>query len=298
MNKDRRRMWWTLFLLAASGIAILIGYYVGMDKDTEKDVLEKEKQIQQQKAEIDPGIEESLSETDKTTEKVRIGIEGSIHTKDVYTQDDCADIDAQVIEFFQYLDTKDYTKQSGEENINTYQRFKNILKRLSKNPPQPTGEGLDLRIMNKNIFYLYRVLDGVDIMIIKEALRSESDTLESNLELFYTWLMLGDRCPNNENIRPPQDVIYRYAGFFLNTIGGRAYLFRRPVTLRLLFSYYCLRIINEADKNGLNNYGIDIYPEIGLLLEEIKNSPNLVFQEDYVLGLTQLQAYYRQKGRQ
>lgn len=297
MNKDRRRMWWTLFLLAASGIAILIGYYVGMDKDTEKDVLEKEKQIQQQTTEMDPGIDESLPETDKTTEKVRIGIEGSKPTKDVYSQDYCADIEVQVIEFFQYLDTKDYTKQSGE-NINSYERFKLILKRLSKNPPQPTGEGLDLRIMNKNIFYLYRMLDGVDIMIIKEALRNESDTLETNMELLYTWLMLGDRCPDNENIRPAQDVIYKYAGFFLNTIGGRAYLFRRPVTLRLLISYYCLRIINEADKNGLNNYGIDIFPEISLLLEEIETSPNLVFQEDYVQGLTQLQTYYKQKGRQ
>jgi len=96
-------------------------------------------------------------------------------------------------------------------------------------------------------------LDGVDIIILKEVLRNEADTLEINMELFYNWLMLGDRCPDNENIRPDQEVIYRYAGYFLNTIGGRAYLFRRPVTLRLLISYYCLRIIHEADKSGLNS---------------------------------------------
>ena len=35
-KKDRRRTWWSLFLLAASGIAILAGYFIGRDKGSEE----------------------------------------------------------------------------------------------------------------------------------------------------------------------------------------------------------------------------------------------------------------------
>jgi len=116
-----------------------------------------------------------------------------------------------------------------------------------------------------------------------------------NLELFYKCLMLGDRCPDREQIRPPLDVLYKYAGFFLNTIGGRAYLFRRPMGVRLLISYYCLLIIHEADKRGKNSYGIDIVPEIVPLAKEISIFPDFMFQSEYLHRLTKLQNYYLAK---
>ena len=41
MKKDRRRILWILFLLLASGIAILAGYFMGTDKGSEeKEVVE------------------------------------------------------------------------------------------------------------------------------------------------------------------------------------------------------------------------------------------------------------------
>ncbi len=91
------------------------------------------------------------------------------------------------------------------------------------------------------------------------------------------------------------DVLYPYAGYLINSIGGRAYLFRRRVALRLLVSYYCLLIIHEADKNGKNSYGIDIFPQIAMLREEMSYHHDFYFQKTYIRKLDDLSNYYLKK---
>ena len=119
--------------------------------------------------------------------------------------------------------------------------------------------------------------------------------MEINLEIFYRWAMAGDRCPDNLGLRPPFEVLYKYAGFLLNTIGGRAYLLRRSPPLRLVLTYYCLLIVHEADKRGKNNYGIDPFPFLLLLREEISHYPDLEFQSEYLQTLERIEAYYLQR---
>ena len=163
---------------------------------------------------------------------------------------------------------------------------------LSASPPIPAGEGIDTKIMTKNIFHFFRVLGKKDLRLLREIIRNEADTVEINLELFYRWFTLTEQCPELEEKRPSLDVLYQYAGFLLNTIGGRAYLYRRPLGLRLLVSYYCLLIINDADKKGRNTYGIDIYPLIAPVMEEMRVYPDFLFQNEYILGLENLSNYY------
>ena len=74
---------------------------------------------------------------------------------------------------------------------------------------------------------------------------------------------------------PSLETLYEYAGFFLNTLGGRNYLMRRNAQLRILTSYYCLLILDKANDETLNRYGIDIRPHIKLVLSEIKNAKSL-----------------------
>ena len=131
--------------------------------------------------------------------------------------------------------------------------------------------------------------------MIREILTRESDILELNLDMFFQWFMLGARCPDPEKIRPALDVSYLYAGFFLNTIGGRAYLFRRPTLLRVLVSYYSLLIVHEADRKGKNSYGIDIFPLIVPVREELRLFPNLLLKKEYIRELNNLESYYRKK---
>jgi hypothetical protein len=106
---------------------------------------------------------------------------------------------------------------------------------------------------------------------------------------------MDNACPDPEHFRPPLQVLYQYAGFFINTIGGRAYLFRRSPRFRLVMSYYCVLIIYEADKRGLNSYGIDLVPFIEPLRKEITHYPDFEFQEEYLYRLRRIQEDYLQK---
>lgn len=207
-------------------------------------------------------------------------------------KDPCLEIEAQVREFFQVLNKQSYIKEMNPE-IDTYQEFIRIINKLIENLPVPAGEGLDPRLMAKNIFYFFRVLDDTDLRLIQEIIRHEGDTLELNLGIFHKWLMLGDQCPDPDKIRPPFPVVYSFSGFFINTIGGKAYLFRRSPQLRQLVNYYALLILHEADKRGENIYGIDILPDLRSLIKEMGTNPDLILQPEYMDQLKALLVYYQ-----
>ena len=201
------------------------------------------------------------------------------------------EIEAEVKEFFLVLNNKSYINQIDPE-MDTYQEFIRIIKKVSEDPPVPAGEGLDPRLMAKNIFYFFRVLDDTDLRLIQDIINHEGDTLELNLKIFYKWLMLGDQCPDPDKIRPSFKVAYAISGFFINTIGGKAYLFRRSPQLRQLVNYYALLILHEADKRGENVDGIDILPDLRLLIEEMGTNTNLRLQPEYTDRLKALLEYY------
>ncbi|MBT3257235.1 MAG: hypothetical protein HN366_12370 [Deltaproteobacteria bacterium] len=203
----------------------------------------------------------------------------------------CDLVNQYVQDFFQYLDTKKYV-QRLELGETAYARFKQILERLAAKPPIPAGEGVDPAIMVKNIYFFCRALDKKDLRLIKQVVSNDRDTLEDNMGMLYQWAMLGKGCPNPGDVRPSFDVLYRYAGFFLNTTGGRAYMFRRGLKVRLLVSYYSVQIIYQADKAGRNNYGIDVLPHIKMLMEEMGNYPDLQYKETYLETLIKIKTFY------
>ncbi len=287
-KKGKARIWWVLLFLLVAGVIIFAGYHMFMKKDHEKEEVLVSKKVTSEKSKA-PKVERIIPPEKKTAPPEEIK-----ETKPPVEEDSCHQIEKQVIEFFMYLNKKSYI-QHIEAGMDTYDRFKGLIRTLSARPPIPAGEAVASRILTGNIFYFFRLLDRKDLRLIREVMRNESDTMEMNLELFYKWFMLGERCPDRERIRPPMDVLYKYAGFFLNTIGGRAYLFRRPMGVRVLVSYYCLLIIHEADKRGKNSYGIDIFPEIAPLAKEISIYPDFQFQSEYLHQLTRLQNYYLAK---
>ncbi len=205
--------------------------------------------------------------------------------------DGCERMERDVRDFFRYLDRQDYVKeQTGESDAWTL--FTRILAKLSSRPPIPAGEGMDPAVMSANIYHLFRVLADRDIHLAREVLRHEAGSLELNMDLLYGWLTSGDRCPDPEGLRPSDDVLYRYAGFFMNTIGGRAYLYRRAARVRLLVSYYALLILHRADLAGRNTYGIDVYPLVRQVREEMSLQHDFHFHGAYLEGLTAMEAHY------
>jgi hypothetical protein len=222
--------------------------------------------------------------------------EKAVESQTMSAEDRCQKMKRDLTEFFTYLDKKDYIKELriGED---TFTRFKRIVHVLSLHPPIPAGEGFNYDMIIKNIYHFYRVLGLKDLKLIKLILKNEADTMEINLALFYRWLMSGDECNQKEGLPPTLDTLYRYAGFLVNSIGGRAYLFRRETRLRLLINYYCLLIIHEADKKRINNFGIDISPFLVPSAEEIEGYQSLYFRKEYAGKLIDLKNYYLKKRK-
>jgi hypothetical protein len=250
-----------------------------------------------------PIPKEGAASTAKTPTKPKVGAQKNILKIEVGADVEpqmasnpnyCTLIDGHVYDFFDYLNHQPYV-QTLHLDQSTLMCFQNILNRLKANPPLPAGERVDPVTMLKNMYHLYRVLGFGYIRLIKDVLQHEHDTLELNLDIFYKWLMSGTRCPQSGLERPPFEITYLYAGYFLNTVGGRAYLFRRTPTVRLLASYYAILIVHHAEKEGKNTYGIDLLPYITILKEEMNNYSDLEFQMNYVNRLTELERYYRKK---
>ena len=220
--------------------------------------------------------------------------ENAAENQTMNVEDECQKTERELREFFSYLDEKDYVRKLkiGE---GTFSRFEKIIHNLSLYPPLPAGEGLNYEKIIENIYHFYRALNLKDLRLIRLIAKNEADSMEINLALFYRWLVSGGQCTKKGGLPPSSDTLYRYAGFFVNSIGGRAYLFRRETRLRLLLSYYSLLIVHEADKKKMNSFGIDISPFLEPLAEEIENFQLLYFRREYAGKLIDLNNYYIRK---
>jgi len=289
-KKQKSRAWlWILLVLVLTGV---IGYFILSKNTTGSDaplINEKlasfetktpEEASQSIRAETEVFTTDS---TDKTPAQIS-------HQK----EDLCDEVEKNITGFFRYLDQKEYLRNPGSKT-DTYARFKKILNRLAAQPPVPAGEGTNPNILIQNIYHFYRVLDRKDLGFIRQIISKDKETLEINLEMFFRWFGLRNRCPDPDGVRPSLEMLYKYAGFLINTTGGRACLFRRSSDIRLLISYYCLLIINEADKKGRNSDGIDILPYIEPIREEILLHSHFHFQSEYINKLDTLKMYYQSR---
>jgi hypothetical protein len=285
-RREKGRLWWWISILVIAVIGMLAGYFLGMEqgrKEGEKPALEKA-----------PPQRKPAPPQEAPVAKGSVIIPESKEVKSYDEKMPCERIEQEMQEYFRYLNGKGYVRHLGE-GMDTQAQFKAILRKLSTSLPVPAGEGIDSSIMHDNIFLLFRVLDKNDFRLTWEILKYEEDHLEVTLDLFYRWLTLGTRCPDPEGTLPSWDVLYHYAGFFLNTIGGRSYLFRRSMGLRLLCSYYSLLILQEADKQGKNSYGIDVLPFIDPLAREIALYPDFRFKQTYLQTLAEMEKGYLKK---
>jgi len=293
MRKKRKsRAWlWILLVVILAGV---IGYFIISKNSTRPE----EPLIAEKLASVEKKVpSEEPKNTSVESQVTSTGLnEEAPAPKSSPKEDFCAQVEKNITEFFRYLDQKEYVRDPGSK-IDTYTRFKKILNRLAARPPVPAGEGMDPTIIIQNVYHFYRVLDRKDLGLIRQIINKEKETLEFNLEMFYRWVGLGNRCPDPEGVRPSMEMLYKYAGFFINTTGGRACLFRRSSDIRLLVSYYCLLIINETEKKGGNSYGIDILPYIEPIREEILLHSHFHFQSEYINKLDSLKRYYQIKRK-
>jgi hypothetical protein len=280
--------------LIAGGLLVFYYTYFGSKSKKQPTFQEEEKIRSEELAKSSPETKDMLAQSQPLSASQE-RLEG-VESKAMKVEDECQKMEKDLHEFFTYLDTKDYIRELRIEG-GTFNYFIKIIRALSLDPPIPAGEGLNYDMIINNIYHFYRALELKDLTLIKLILKNEADTMEINLALFYKWLMSNDECGQKEGIPPALDTLYRYAGFLVNSIGGRSYLFRRETRLRLLLYYYSLLIIHEADKKKMNNFGVNITPFLEPLAEEIENYQFLYFRKEYAGRLINLKDYYLKKRK-
>jgi len=204
---------------------------------------------------------------------------------------DCHQLAERLHSFFTHLDTQPYIKKalSGRE---AQEYFLGLAHKLLNQPPVVSRETDDLYTMLKNMAHFFRVIGGQNIVLIKTILSRESDTIEDVISDFYAWAT-GPRCEDPAfPFHPPLEKMYEYAGFFLNSLGGRSYLFRRDSRSRLLVNYYSILVVDLANDKELNRHGIDLRPLIPLAIDEIENTTQLIYRERYLDTLYRLEKKY------
>ena len=198
--------------------------------------------------------------------------------------------------FYAHLDQQPYMKEFHlKEPSKTH--FSKLLQNLLDNPPAITRETDDYFTLLKNTAHFYRVLGKENIFILKGILDREKESFEKIFKTFYALTDQPEQLKNEFSLTIPADNLYDYAGFFINTIGGRLYLFRRDSASRMTISYYAVLIINKANEQGNSRLGIDLRPSIDSLIEEMENAGNkLKFKEEYLDTLYDLKEKYGNQG--
>ncbi len=194
--------------------------------------------------------------------------------------------------FYSHLDAQQYMNNFNLTE-SSKEHFSTLIQKLIDNPPIVTRETDDLFTLLKNTAHFFRIIGKNNILILKGILDREKNSFESVLQSFYQLTYKPEYLQEAYSISLDTDALYDYAGFFLHTMGGRLYLFRRDSNSRMAVSFYAILIIDRANNSGDSRHGIDIRPAVDSLIEEIENGgKNLQLRDSYLDTLYDLKEKY------
>lgn len=172
--------------------------------------------------------------------------------------------------------------------------FTRLIQKVLDNPPIAIRETDDLLTILKNSAHFFRILGKDNIFLIKEVLSQEKDRMEEVMANYSLLLGQPESLGNDLSLKIPEGSLYEYACFFLNTMGGRLYLSRRDSRTRMLVTYYALLIIDQANIQGNNKYGLQLQPAIDMLTAEIETGgSHLQYKTAYLETLYDLKEKYQ-----
>jgi hypothetical protein len=201
----------------------------------------------------------------------------------------CAVAAGRLNNFFTALDKKEYI-QTLQLKQPVRQRFEALEKKLAAKTPAVVRETDDLYTVLSNTAHFFRVLGKDNLHLVKAVLEQEQGDAEELAAGLYS-TSVSEQCPADA-VRIPFSTAYEYAVFFLNTIGGRSYLFRRAAKVRLLTTYYALLIVDEANRRDVNTHGLEISGLIPLLARDMEASNQLARKQEYLSRLHGLAKQY------
>jgi len=196
------------------------------------------------------------------------------------------DLKKEVVEFCRQLDNKGYISEYVSEEEGSFKRLEKIMDKLAYNPPVVSGETKDLYTLLSNVAHFVRVLGKDNIKFIKAIHDHEKDQVEPLMALAYQYLIKGS---GERKLRINIGQLYEYAGYFLDTLGGKSYLYRRDSKTGYLVRYYCILILDRADKLGKNPHGLDIMPHLKLLKDDTLSCKDLEGRNQYIAVLKNIE---------
>jgi len=206
----------------------------------------------------------------------------------------CSRLYGNIRAFFAYLDKnnkKNAASGSGPEK-SMKKIFEQTISDLVKKPPLINDETRDLVNLLRNQAHFFRALGKQRLELISGILESEQDVLEPAMADFYDYYVAQQCCRIRSGGCIPEESLYEYASFFLQTLSGKSYLMRRHPVVRTLVRYYSLLILDRANDKGLNRHGIDIRPHIELVLNDISGRDDLMLRQQYIQELRELMEKY------
>lgn len=194
----------------------------------------------------------------------------------------CDNPSKQLQKFYTHLDAQpymaDYSLATSSEK-----HFTALILKLLANPPQVTRESDDLYTILKNTAHFFRISGKDNILMLKGILDNEKSSVEQILGDYYT-LVTTPECgttPYASDI--DHDALYEYACFFLNTMGGRLYLFRRDSLSRMVVTYYAILLVEQANLKNNNRHGIELRPAVDMLIAEMETGGSALKKSDTYL---------------
>lgn len=197
----------------------------------------------------------------------------------------CSQAAGSLRSFVDGLEQKGYVKSFNLKQP-LRKHLDGLKDKLAAKPPAVVRETDDLYTVISNTAHFFRVIGKDNIQLVKTLLDQEQGKLEDMAAALHA-SSIGPDCPA-DTVQLPFSTAYEYSVFFLNTIGGRSYLFRREAKVRLLINYYALLLIDEASVRGINKHGTEIGGLIPPLIREIEASSQLVRKDEYLARLRAL----------
>ncbi|MBM4309431.1 MAG: hypothetical protein FJ119_00570 [Deltaproteobacteria bacterium] len=288
-----------LIVIAAVVLACAAGYFYAQNKDLReqaREQLEAERAASQERA---SGLEQKVEELETRlredveepppAEVLRGAIESEETSQQLPEGPGAASVQIRVMNFFRYLDSKGYAQRRGFD-AGSQELFMTALQRLDTARPLIGGENQDLLALMKNMTFFFRTLGKDTLLTARDIVNGESAIMEPVMALFYEWLNPWQ--PQPEAPAVSREMMYAYTGFFLQSMGGRAYLFRRESGIRMLALYYSILVLDQANRDGLNSEGIDIVPPLEALIEEMRYSRRLSDRHRYLETLREIRGRY------
>ncbi len=194
----------------------------------------------------------------------------------------CSEPAKQLDTFYQSLDKEAYMSAYKIDG-SSKNHFSKLIQKLLANPPQVTRESDDLYTILRNTAHFFRISGKDNILMMKGILDNEKNKLEQILSDYYL-LVSNAECSTSGYGNVDKDALYEYACFFLNTMGGRLYLFRRDSLSRMVVTYYAVLLVDEANIQNNNRHGIALRPVVDMLINEMEMGGSSLKKSDIYLN--------------